>query len=161
MSALKRPALVGSLLVRKGAATAARQTAQSVSEATPRTVVALPDAFKTAPGPRMPVATEKRFGRQKVRTPAGAPVVTGTDRAPSKKMRLSLGLDSQMHLRLKLAAVHNGTNMRSLVITAIENHLMALGPEIQGGRCACLQAGVLQETCVNKLAEPDDGTDPT
>lgn len=156
MSALKRPALVGSLLVRKGAAAATGQSAQPISEVmreTPRTVVALPKTprLKSTHAPRMP---EKRFGRQKP-----LPVAIDEDSSAAKKMRLTLGLDPQLHLRLKLAAVHDGTNMRSLIITAIETHLAALGPKIQGGRCACLQSGSLHKTCADKLAGPVDGTD--
>ncbi len=151
MSALKRPALMGSLLVRKGAASATGQTEQSaqpeVIRVAPRPIVALPVSpyLKAPPVLRAKVAGAKVFGRQKQRSAA-------------KKMRLTLGLDSELHLRLKLAAVHKGTHMRSLILIAIEEYVSALGPEIQDGRCACLQAGLRQGSCGHKIASSGDGT---
>lgn len=159
MSAPKRSALMGTLLVRKGAATSTGQTRQSVEaeafRVASRSIVALPTSrYLTGPAgrPTRPAGV-KMFGRRK---PQGGG--DGADGPSEKKMRLTLGMDSQLHLRLKLAAVHQGTNMRSLILTAIDDYLSALGPEIQDGHCACLQAGPRKGTCDQKKAGSDDGT---
>ncbi len=157
MSALKRPTLVSSLLVRKGAATPTGQTSQSgqleIHRVAPRPVVAVTTdhPMLTAP-PYAKTIGGRKFGRRPAQ-----PTTDRHDRSDGKKMRLSLGLDSQLHLRLKLAAVHNGTNMRELVLTAIDHYLVALAPAIQDGRCACLQADAQPTNCAHKDAGSKNG----
>jgi len=74
---------------------------------------------------------------------------SGSGRAPSRKnpaadkarIKLSLRLTDQQHLRLKLAAAHLRQSSQTILMAALEDYLARKAPEIGGGDCACLMAG--------------------
>ena len=60
--------------------------------------------------------------------------------ASRDRIKLSLRLDRNAHLRLKLAAAHLRLSSQAILATALDEFLSRAAPEIMGGDCACLVA---------------------
>jgi len=125
MSTLPEAAsLTSALLVRKGAAvpagyvslaTVVRSTRpQETGEAT---VTSLADA-----------------SRERARRPRRSA-------APDSRTRLSLRLDDERHLKLKLTAAHLHKKLQDVVIAALDGYFDQVGPAVMNGQCACLEGG--------------------
>ena len=110
--------LTSSLLVRKGGAM-------------PSTLVA-PIADRLPPALRVqPPATETPPPR-----PDALPhsPVSGD----TKRIRVSVRLDPGRHRALKLIAAHTGRSVQDLAVAALDEYLVALGADVRGGQCVCL-----------------------
>ncbi len=82
-------------------------------------------------------------------SPAAAPVqrpgVLRRDRLG--RVRHSLRLDAQRHLRLKLLAAHTQQSLQDVFLAALDAHLDRHGEGILDGHCACLKKGELSDEC--------------
>jgi hypothetical protein len=115
--------LTSALLVRKGAAvpagyvslaTVVRSRASETGEAT---VTPLAEASRTrATRPRRRAALDPRT-------------------------RISLRLDDDRHLKLKLTAAHLHKKLQDVVIAALDGYFDQVGPAVMNGQCACLDGG--------------------
>lgn len=81
-----------------------------------------------------------------IATPAAAPTTAPRRRAtrPRKKdprARISLRLDDERHLKLKLTAAHLHKKLQEIVIAALDGYLEQIGPAVMNGNCACLDGG--------------------
>jgi hypothetical protein len=112
-----RPAsLTSALLVRKGAAVPAGYAA---------------------------LATGTRAGRTRpLEAAAGTtPRRRRSERLPDLRTRISLRLDPDRHLKLKLSAAHLHQNLQDVLIAALDSYLDQIGPTVKNGDCACLEGG--------------------
>ena len=105
-------ALTSALLVRKGAALPAGYAALGAS------VRVLPTANAQN--------DESRPGHRS-KEPADA------------RTRISLRLDADRHLKLKLSAAHLHRSLQDLLINALDAYLEQVGPAVMNGKCACLE----------------------
>ncbi len=112
MSSNGAAALTSSLIPRKG-------TAEPAGYIGPRIAPASQSRPSENPGPRLNKAT----GRSEIE---------------GERARITLRLDPERHLRLKLAAAHMQRNLQDLVTEALDLYLDAVGPDFLEGRCACL-----------------------
>jgi hypothetical protein len=117
--------LTSALLVRKGAAVPAGY----VSLATVVRGVRAPD---TNEGTVTPIGG------------AGLARASGSRRRRSEtdsRARISLRLDDERHLKLKLTAAHLQKKLQDVVIAALDGYLDQVGPAVMNGNCACLEGG--------------------
>lgn len=114
---MKAAELNSSLLMRKGAAA-------PVSVPMPQGGYPSNDA-RVAPAPRPGEMRRDRLGR----------------------VRHSLRLDVQRHLRLKLLAAHTQQSLQDVFLAALDAHLERHGEGVLDGHCACLQKGELSDEC--------------
>jgi hypothetical protein len=123
--------LTSALLVRKGAAIPAGYAALSAAARAGRTVRPV-DA--TAAGA------------------AASPKRRRNERLPDPRMRISLRLDPDHYLRLKLSAAHLHRNLQAVLIAALDSYLERMGPTVKNGNCACLEGGCTEQnkTCEQK-----------
>src|SRR5262245_2506255 len=61
--------------------------------------------------------------------------------APDPRARISLRLDDERHLKLKLTAAHLQKKLQDVVIAALDGYLDQVGPAVMNGNCACLEGG--------------------
>lgn len=66
------------------------------------------------------------------------------------RVRLSIRLDPDRHLRLKLLAAHTRSSVQDLLIAALDAYLEDMGQSVNDGACACLG---------DPDGTPDDGHD--
>ena len=118
---MKAAELKGSLLVRKG-------TAAPVAVALPQRGHPSNDA-----------------GASPAAAPAQRPGALRRDRLG--RVRHSLRLDAQRHLRLKLLAAHTQQSLQDIILAALDDHLDRHGMGILDGNCACLKKGELSDEC--------------
>ena len=117
---MKAASLTGSLLARKGAAQPSGLT-----------------LLAGVPGPAVttrPAASANGAGAR----PAPPP----TDRVAGPVAKLTLRLDRDRHLRLKLAGVHGRRSIQEILTSALDEYLEKVVPEAFNGRCACLSAPI-------------------
>jgi len=114
---MKVSALTSSLLVRKG-------------EAMPSSFVP-PGTINARPALRVPpssgASTTRANGKPHLRVVGDAP-----------RIRVSIRLDPDRHRALKLIAAHTGRSVQDLTVAALDDYLGALGAEVRGGECLCL-----------------------
>ena len=74
------------------------------------------------------------------------------ERLPDPRMRISLRLDPDHYLRLKLSAAHLHRNLQEVLIAALDSYLERMGPTVKNGSCACLEGGCTEQnkTCEQK-----------
>ena len=119
MSAPEAASLTSALLVRKGAAVPAgyatlAATVRGLRVADPSEGAPLAPGAAGAKGPR--------------RRPS----------APDPRTRISLRLDDERHLKLKLTAAHLQKKLQDIVIAALDGYLDQVGPAVMSGNCVCL-----------------------
>ena len=51
---------------------------------------------------------------------------------------MSVRLDRERHLKLKLTAAHLETSLQDIFTDALDRYLEQIGPEVLRGDCACL-----------------------
>jgi hypothetical protein len=118
--------LTSALLVRKG-------------RAVPAGYVSLASAVRgqqpaqEEPALEAPLAT--------VAAPASAPRRAARPRKRDPRARISLRLDDERHLKLKLTAAHLHKKLQEIVIAALDGYLEQIGPAVMNGNCACLDGG--------------------
>ncbi len=95
------------------------------------------------------------------RMPGAAPPSTGGE--PSEQSKLTLRVDRDMHLRLKLLAAHLHRSAQDIMLEALDEHLERIGPQIASNACACRgRLGIADPVeCQNTescgAAKPGDG----
>lgn len=122
--------LTSALLVRKGRAVPAGYVSVAQAVRGDRAE----DIARPAPAPRLEASE--------------APAKPRAARRPRKRdprARISLRLDDERHLRLKLTAAHLHKKLQDIVIAALDGYLEQIGPAVMNGNCACLEGG---GTCV-------------
>ena len=126
MNAPEAASLTSALLVRKGAAV-------------PAGYVSLAAAVR---GMRAPEMNDALVG---VPADSGKAGATRPRRrrqsAPDPRPRISLRLDGERHLKLKLTAAHLHKKLQDVVIAALDGYLDQVGPAVMNGNCACLEGG--------------------
>lgn len=126
MNASEAASLTSALLVRKGAAVPAGYVSLAAAvrgvrapEANDSLVTTLTDAGKASG------ARRRRRGQS----------------AADPRARISLRLDDERHLKLKLTAAHLHKKLQDVVIAALDGYLDQVGPAVMNGNCACLEGG--------------------
>lgn len=76
---------------------------------------------------------------------APAPAIARPALDPQGRARVSLRLDPERHLRLKLASAHLGCSIQELLTGALDRYLEVRAPDIAHGSCACLAAPKTRE----------------
>ena len=61
--------------------------------------------------------------------------------ASQERIKLSLRLSADQHLRLKLAAAHLRQSSQALLMAALDEYLAKAAPEVRNGGCNCLMSG--------------------
>ncbi len=111
--------LTGQLLASKGGAIPAGWAATDpVTD-----LVAKPVANLTVVASR----DDAKSGGQQTKTPTA-----------STKARVTLRLDPERHLKLKLAAAHSRMSIQAMVTAAVDTYLDRSAPNLCNGSCACL-----------------------
>lgn len=54
------------------------------------------------------------------------------------RSRITLRLDKERHLRLRLTAAHLQTHLQTILTDALDRYLDQIGPEVLPNKCACL-----------------------
>ena len=100
------------------------------------------------------LAAAARAGRTRPLDPAGvaSPKRRRSERLPDLRTRISLRLDPERHLKLKLSAAHLHRNLQDVLIAALDSYLDQIGPTVKEGTCACLETGCSEQnkTCEQK-----------
>jgi hypothetical protein len=117
--------LTSALLVRKGAAIPAGYAALTAAARAGRT---LRPADTTAVGA------------------AASPKRRRNERLPDPRTRISLRLDPDHYLKLKLSAAHLHQNLQEVLIAALDSYFEKVGPTVKNGNCACLEGGCSEQT---------------
>jgi len=68
------------------------------------------------------------------------------ERLPDPRTRISLRLDPDHYLKLKLSAAHLHQNLQEVLIAALDRYLEQMGPTVKNGNCACLEGGCSEQT---------------
>jgi hypothetical protein len=126
MNAPEAASLTSALLVRKGAAVPAGY----VSLAAVVRGVRAPEADDSG------VTTLSEAGKA-----SGARPRRRRQSAVDPRARISLRLDDERHLKLKLTAAHLHKKLQDVVIAALDGYLDQVGPAVMNGNCACLEGG--------------------
>jgi hypothetical protein len=122
--------LTSTLLVRKGAAIPAGYAELTAARA----------------------ARAARPGGASAQAAAAPPKRRRNERFPDPRTRISLRLDPDRYLRLKLSAAHLHRNLQDVLIAALDGYLDKLGTEVKSGNCACLESGCTEpgKSCEKK-----------
>ena len=77
--------------------------------------------------------------RRDVRVALARTATPPTDAA--ERARVSVRLDRDRHLKLRLAAAHLHTSLQAVISDAIDRYLEEIGPEMLQSDCTCLTIG--------------------
>ncbi|MEN8161831.1 MAG: hypothetical protein ABFS41_17305 [Myxococcota bacterium] len=116
--------LTSALLVRKGRAVPAGYVSLASAVRAPN---AIEEEAPVAPAPAPAPAAKPRTARR--------------PRKKDPRARISLRLDDERHLKLKLTAAHLHMKLQEIVIAALDGYLEQIGPAVMNGNCACLDGG--------------------
>lgn len=125
MNAPEAASLTSALLVRKGAAV-------------PAGYVSLAAVVR---GVRAPETEESGVAALTDVSEASPPRPRRRRSAADPRVRISLRLDDERHLKLKLTAAHLHKKLQDVVIAALDGYLDQIGPAVMNGSCACLDGG--------------------
>ena len=67
-----------------------------------------------------------------------AAAIGGPSSTPAGRARVSVRLDRERHLKLKLTAAHLRRTLQDVITDALDRYLEQLGPEVLRTDCACL-----------------------
>ncbi len=59
----------------------------------------------------------------------------------AERARVSLRLNQERHLRLRLTAAHMQTTLQDILTEALDNYLNQISPEVIRDNCLCLRSG--------------------
>jgi hypothetical protein len=141
MSALKPASLTSALLTRKGYAAPA-----GVAE---RDKLRRGNALEA---PRWRPAPEPA---PVVRIAAPTPVAKPRRLNRDSRSRVSLRLEEDRHLRLRLTAAHKNTTMQEVMMLALDSYLVECKQVLMGGSCACLEGNAVRSQCVSGDAKKE------
>jgi len=133
--------LTARLLVKKGGARPAGFGSSAANEnetVDGPTDIALPKQHSTA---SKPVAATRRQRSSLSLDLNGAVDSRRQSASPTKasdRARLTLRLDTDRHLRLRLTAAHLDVSLQELVTTAVDAYLNEISPDVINGSCICL-----------------------
>ena len=71
------------------------------------------------------------------------PIEGEAPQSPGQRSRLTLRLDRDRHLKIKLAAAHLNLSLQELMIDALHNYLADVRPTNFGDACNCLDGSDL------------------
>ena len=123
MNAPEAASLTSALLVRKGAAV-------------PAGYVSLAAAVRSLRAPQPIEVEAATFADGATAGPTRARRRRRS--APDPRARISLRLDDERHLKLKLTGAHLHKKLQDIVIAALDGYLDQVGPAVMNGNCACL-----------------------
>ncbi len=93
---------------------------------------------ETSLGARQPAVLSSKPPRRKpTRATHTGPTHAGPVKA-NARAKLSLRLDPERHLRLKLAAAHLRRSSQTIMLEALDAYLARIAPVIGDGECACM-----------------------
>jgi len=119
--AMSDPAILSStMLARKGAAVPTGYTPMRS-----RDIRSTRDANRNSGGPP-PITNSLAGGRG------------GSTSTEGERSRVSVRLDRERHLKLKLTAAHLDSSLQDVMTDALDRYLEQLGPEVLRNDCACL-----------------------
>lgn len=126
-------ALTGALLANKGAAAPSGTVSSFLDEYTsPKAAVSLRPTQEDAPKETVNCASGP-----KARVTARSSAEDATPPEAGQRAKLSVRLDQDRHLRLKLAAAHLRRSSQTIMLEALDAYLTQVTPAI-GGNCVCL-----------------------
>lgn len=101
-----------------------------------------PSAAQTSQQAPKPAAKNADAGRATDKAPQKR---TGSDRPgsnrPGERARISIRLDHDRHLRLRIAAAHLDRSLQDIMTDALDRYLDEAAPDVAGGNCECLAMG--------------------
>ena len=68
-------------------------------------------------------------------------VVRRNSTPAARRARVSLRLDDERHLRLRLSAAHMETTLQNVLVQALDHYLDQISPEVIRANCLCLGTG--------------------
>jgi len=145
---MSQPAVLSSaMLARKGAAVPTGYTPMR-----PRDV----DTARSAAGSAAGSANEN-VGHPPPVTNCAAAAIGGPSSTESGRTRVSVRLDRERHLKLKLTAAHLQSSLQDVITDALDRYLEQLGPEVLRNDCACLgmKGGGTQNGAAPRGWQPD------
>lgn len=74
--------------------------------------------------------------------------------AATRRVKLSLRLDAERHLRIKLAAAHLRRSAQNILTEALDHYLDDICPSLSGGECRCLADGTEPSEPTAEPSEP-------
>ena len=101
---------------------------------------------------------------ERATTPDMSPVAPMVDSKPIAKqrrrtrdprVRVTLRLDENRHLRLRLTAAHRNQTMQDAMMDALDGYLVECRQVLMGGTCACLEGKLDPKQCVTRDAKED------
>ena len=120
------PAVLSSaLMARKGSAAPTGYTAMRPQDVNV-TRSANENAGNPSPVTKPPVTT------------AAATDIRGPTSTDSRRMRVSVRLDRERHLKLKLTSAHLQNSLQDIIVDALDRYLEQISPEVLRSECACL-----------------------
>jgi hypothetical protein len=66
-------------------------------------------------------------------------------RSPDTRARLTLRVDAEKYLRLKLVSAHRRRSLQHVLTEAVDYYLEDIAPTVSEGKCACLESGRISE----------------
>ena len=143
--------LTGTLLSSKGAAAPSNSVAALMDDFAVEAFDAAQPSVRPSPRtvstkPQRPAAPADRDGARV----SPRPVPEAAKVAPQERIKLSLRLSADQHLRLKLAAAHLRLSSQALLMTALDEYLANAAGGIREGQCDCLRSGIVErgEACL-------------
>ncbi|MEX2616690.1 MAG: hypothetical protein WD767_11390 [Alphaproteobacteria bacterium] len=141
--------LTGTLLSSKGAAAPSNSVASLMDDFAVEALATARPSMRPALSPRGESAKPQQAGTGAYRNGSRVtpqPVPKAVKGAAQERIKLSLRLDAEQHLRLKLAAAHLRLSSQALLMTALDDYLANAAVDIRDGQCACLMSGALDPT---------------
>lgn len=127
--------LTSALLVKKGNAVPASYglPVQSLSSFLRRTRSESPP-LEVVPSARLEPPRPVEVAKPK-------PVLRRKPMQRDSRARLSMRLEADAYLRLKLVAAHRRSTLQRVMLDALEHYLATVAPTVPEGRCRCLEGG--------------------
>jgi hypothetical protein len=94
----------------------------------------------TTPAAPAPIARNSRPVAQSPTPVAGLGKGAQKTTEVAGRVRVSLRINDERHLRLRLTASHMQTTLQDILTQALDNYLDQLGPEVIRNNCLCLNA---------------------
>ncbi|MDH3738031.1 MAG: hypothetical protein OER92_02475 [Alphaproteobacteria bacterium] len=95
-------------------------------------------AMPTGYTPLRPNAENPSAGNPVTHIAPVAATFAGPAATDNGRVRVSVRLDRERHLKLKLTAAHLDTSLQDIIIDALDRYLEELGPEVLRSDCSCL-----------------------
>lgn len=102
-------------------------------------------------------ATENTGDPPPPATTYAAAAIGGPSSTAGRRARVSVRLDRERHLKLKLTAAHLQRTLQDVITDALDRYLEQLGPEVLRTDCACLgmKGGAMKCGAALRGGQPD------